>query len=99
MTLSSYDVFQQSRQLPGFYTSMLGKILTNEMDPLFSWQYNEVFFLVTFCRIRMLTCVFQSYPGPNGCVKDFSAARGYQLCVNPNAMVTKREHYGDLHQL
>jgi hypothetical protein len=58
MTLSSYDVFQQSRQLPGFYTSMLGKILTNEMDPLFSWQYNEVFFLVTFCRIRMLTCVF-----------------------------------------
>ena len=42
MTLSSYDVFQQSRQLPGFQTSMLGQILTNETDPLFSWQYNEV---------------------------------------------------------
>lgn len=42
MTLSSYDVFQQSRQLPGWQTSMLGQILTNETDPLFSWQYNEV---------------------------------------------------------
>jgi hypothetical protein len=42
MTLSSYDVFQQSRQLPGFQTSMLGQILTNETDSLFSWQYNEV---------------------------------------------------------
>jgi len=42
MTLSSYDVFQQSRQLPGYQTSMLGQILTNETDPLFSWQYNEV---------------------------------------------------------
>ncbi|CAO2653064.1 Nn.00g024750.m01.CDS01 [Neocucurbitaria sp. VM-36] len=41
MTLSSYDVFQQSRQLPGWQTSMLGQILTNETDPLFSWQYNE----------------------------------------------------------
>lgn len=42
MTLSSYDVFQQSRQLPGFQTVMLGQILVNETDPLFSWQYNEV---------------------------------------------------------
>ncbi|ORY65027.1 cytidine deaminase-like protein [Pseudomassariella vexata] len=40
MTLSSYDVFQQSRQLPGYQTVMLGQILTNETDPLFSWQYN-----------------------------------------------------------
>ncbi|KAK2779582.1 cytidine and deoxycytidylate deaminase zinc-binding region [Colletotrichum kahawae] len=40
MTLSSYDVFQQSRQLPGYQTSMIGQILTNETDPLFSWQYN-----------------------------------------------------------
>lgn len=43
MTLSSYDVFQQSRRLPGYQTLMLGQILTNETDPLFSWQYNEVF--------------------------------------------------------
>lgn len=42
MTMSSYDVFQQSRQLPGWQTSMLGQILTNETDPLFSWQYNVV---------------------------------------------------------
>ncbi|KAJ3943072.1 uncharacterized protein N0V96_007305 [Colletotrichum fioriniae] len=35
-----YDVFQQSRQLPGYQTSMIGQILTNETDPLFSWQYN-----------------------------------------------------------
>jgi hypothetical protein len=41
MTLSSYDVFQQSRQLPGYQTIMLGQILTNETDPLFSWQYDE----------------------------------------------------------
>ncbi|PVI04061.1 cytidine deaminase-like protein [Periconia macrospinosa] len=41
ITMASYDVFQQSRQLPGFQTSMLGQILTNETDPLFSWQYNE----------------------------------------------------------
>lgn len=41
MTLSSYDVFQQSRQLPGYQTVMLGQILTNETDPLFSWQYDE----------------------------------------------------------
>ncbi|KAK9797962.1 putative Cytidine deaminase-like protein [Seiridium cardinale] len=40
MTLSSYDVFQQSRQLPGYQTVMLGQILTNETDPLFSWQYD-----------------------------------------------------------
>jgi hypothetical protein len=44
MTLS-YDAFQQSRQLPGFQTSMLGQILTNETDSLFSWQYNEVPFI------------------------------------------------------
>jgi len=42
ITLSSYDIFQQTRQLPGFQTSMLGQILTNETNPLFSWQYNEV---------------------------------------------------------
>ena len=42
ITMSSYDVFQQTRQLPGWQTSMLGQILTNETDPLFSWQYNEV---------------------------------------------------------
>ncbi|KAK2054734.1 cytidine deaminase-like protein [Colletotrichum caudatum] len=40
MTLSSYDVFQQSRQLPGYQTVMVGQILANETDPLFSWQYN-----------------------------------------------------------
>ncbi|KAK1585605.1 cytidine deaminase-like protein [Colletotrichum navitas] len=40
MTLSSYDVFQQSRQLPGHQTVMIGQILANETDPLFSWQYN-----------------------------------------------------------
>ncbi|KZL79365.1 cytidine and deoxycytidylate deaminase zinc-binding region [Colletotrichum incanum] len=40
MTLSSYDVFQQSRQLPGYQTVMIGQILANETDPLFSWQYN-----------------------------------------------------------
>jgi len=39
MTLSSYDVFQQSRALPGVQTMMLGSVLTNETDPLFSWQY------------------------------------------------------------
>lgn len=39
MTLSSYDVFQQSRALPGVQTMMLGSILTNETDTLFSWQY------------------------------------------------------------
>ncbi|GKT93389.1 cytidine deaminase-like protein [Colletotrichum tofieldiae] len=31
MTLSS---------LPGYQTVMIGQILTNETDPLFSWQYN-----------------------------------------------------------
>jgi tRNA(Arg) A34 adenosine deaminase TadA len=41
ITLSSYDVFQQTRQLPGYQTVMLGQILTNETDPLFSWQYDE----------------------------------------------------------
>jgi tRNA(Arg) A34 adenosine deaminase TadA len=41
ITMSSYDVFQQTRQLPGYQTVMLGQILTNETDPLFSWQYNE----------------------------------------------------------
>ncbi|EFQ32122.1 cytidine and deoxycytidylate deaminase zinc-binding region [Colletotrichum graminicola] len=40
MTLSNYDVFQQSRQLPGYQTVMTGQILTNETDPLFSRQYN-----------------------------------------------------------
>lgn len=50
MTLSSYDVFQQSRQLPGFQTSMLGQILSNETDPLFSWQYNEVSLLDVLLR-------------------------------------------------
>lgn len=40
MTLSSYDVFQQSRALPGVQTAMLGRILGNETDPLFSWQYD-----------------------------------------------------------
>jgi tRNA(Arg) A34 adenosine deaminase TadA len=39
LTLSSYDIFQQSRALPGIQTMMLGSILTNETDPLFSWQY------------------------------------------------------------
>ncbi|KAG4435174.1 hypothetical protein IFR05_009343 [Cadophora sp. M221] len=73
MTLSSYDVFQQSRQLPGYQTSMLGQILTNETNPLFSWQYNE------------------TYPCPNGCVRQHSPSRGYQTCVAPNATVTKRE--------
>lgn len=42
ITMSSYDVFQQTRQLPGFQTLMLGQILKNETDPLFSWQYNVV---------------------------------------------------------
>ncbi|OHX00417.1 cytidine and deoxycytidylate deaminase zinc-binding region [Colletotrichum incanum] len=37
---SQYDVFQQSRQLPGYQTVMIGQILANETDPLFSWQYN-----------------------------------------------------------
>ncbi|KAG4415599.1 hypothetical protein IFR04_011268 [Cadophora malorum] len=73
MTLSSYDVFQQSRQLPGYQTSMLGQILTNETDPLFSWQYNE------------------TYPCPNGCVREYSPSRGYKTCFAPNATVTKRE--------
>ncbi|CZR54850.1 uncharacterized protein PAC_04734 [Phialocephala subalpina] len=79
MTLSSYDVFQQSRQLPGYQTSMLGQILTNETDPLFSWQYNE------------------SYPCPNGCVKQYSASRGYQLCVEPTNSTTKREVHDHVH--
>lgn len=52
MTLSSYDVFQQSRQLPGYQTSMLGQILTNETDPLFSWQYNEVCFSASVTKNR-----------------------------------------------
>lgn len=80
MTLSSYDVFQQSRQLPGYQTSMLGQILTNETDPLFSRQYNE------------------SYPCPNACVKQYSASRGYQLCVEPtNSTTTKREVHNHAH--
>jgi hypothetical protein len=53
MTLSSYDVFQQSRQLPGFQTLMLGQILTNETDPLFSWQYNEAFFLIILAELEL----------------------------------------------
>ncbi|KAK0099540.1 hypothetical protein ONS96_009567 [Cadophora gregata f. sp. sojae] len=73
ITISSYDVFQQTRQLPGYQTSMLGQILTNETDPLFSWQYNE------------------SYPCPNGCVREYSLSRGYKTCFAPNATVTKRE--------
>ena len=67
ITMSSYDVFQQTRQLPGYQTVMLGQILTNETDPLFSWQYNE------------------SYPCPNGCVKEMSKTRGYMACVDPNS--------------
>jgi tRNA(Arg) A34 adenosine deaminase TadA len=63
ITLSSYDVFQQTRQLPGYQTVMLGKILTNETDPLFSWQYNESYPCPNGCVKRMsktrgyLSCV------------------------------------------
>lgn len=39
LTLSLYDIFQQSRALPGIQTMMLGSILTSETDPLFGWQY------------------------------------------------------------
>lgn len=42
ITLSSYDVFQQTRALPGYQTLLLGQVLSNETDPLFSWQYNDV---------------------------------------------------------
>ncbi|KAH8927815.1 cytidine deaminase-like protein [Atractiella rhizophila] len=72
ITLSSYDVFQQTRQLPGYQTIMLGQILTNETDPLFSWQYNE------------------TYPCPNGCVRQYSETRGYETCVEPSNNATSR---------
>jgi hypothetical protein len=42
ITLSGYDVFQRTRQLPDYQTVMLGLILTNETDPLFSWQSMRV---------------------------------------------------------
>jgi tRNA(Arg) A34 adenosine deaminase TadA len=50
ITMSSYDVFQQTRQLPGYQTVMLGQILTNETDPLFSWQYNESYPCPNGCK-------------------------------------------------
>lgn len=53
ITMSSYDVFQQTRQLPGYQTVMLGQILTNETDPLFSWQYNEDYPCPNGCERRM----------------------------------------------
>jgi tRNA(Arg) A34 adenosine deaminase TadA len=53
ITLSSYDVFQQTRQLPGYQTVMLGQILTNETDPLFSWQYDEDYPCPDGCVKRM----------------------------------------------
>ncbi|KAF3053204.1 hypothetical protein E8E11_011710 [Didymella keratinophila] len=63
ITMSSYDVFQQTRQLPGYQTVMLGHILTNETDPLFSWQYNGSALCPNGCAKEMskkrgyLTCV------------------------------------------
>jgi hypothetical protein len=53
ITLSSYDVFQQTRQLPGYQTGMLRQILTNETDPLFSWQYNESYPCPSGCVKKM----------------------------------------------
>jgi tRNA(Arg) A34 adenosine deaminase TadA len=53
ITMSSYDVFQQTRQLPGYQTVMLGQILTNETDPLFSWQYNESYPCPNGCQKQM----------------------------------------------
>ena len=58
MTLSSYDVFQQSRQLPGYQTVMLGQILTNETDPLFSWQYNEVCAIFSRLNFEILRLIW-----------------------------------------
>lgn len=53
ITMSSYDVFQQTRQLPGYQTIMLGQILTNETDPLFNWQYNESYPCPNGCKKQM----------------------------------------------
>lgn len=59
MTLSCYDILQQSRQLPGwvlilvlsalcrlsnvlsYQTLLIGQVSTTDIDPLFSWQYDE----------------------------------------------------------
>lgn len=37
--ISSYDVFEKSFELSPA-TRMLGEVLTNATDPLFSWQYD-----------------------------------------------------------
>lgn len=37
--ISSYEVFEKSFELPTM-TRMIGGVLTNETDPLFSWQYD-----------------------------------------------------------
>ncbi|KAF2034560.1 hypothetical protein EK21DRAFT_56128 [Setomelanomma holmii] len=63
ITISSYDVFQQTRQLPGYQTVMLRQILTNETDPLFSWQYDDSYPYPNECVKRIsatrgyLSCV------------------------------------------
>ncbi|KAJ6620282.1 cytidine deaminase-like protein [Mycena sp. CBHHK59/15] len=70
MTLSSYDIFQQSRQLPGVQTLMLGQILTNETDPLFSWQYNETYPCPGNC-----TREYSAARGATTCVEPATAAK------------------------
>ncbi|KAJ7118813.1 cytidine deaminase-like protein [Mycena epipterygia] len=70
MTISSYDIFQQSRQLPGFQTLMLGQILTNETDPLFSWQYNESYPCPGNC-----TREYSAARGATTCVEPGSSAK------------------------
>ena len=40
ITLSSYDIFQQSILL-GTATQFIGNILGNETDPKFAWQFDE----------------------------------------------------------
>jgi hypothetical protein len=53
ITMSSYDVFQQTCQLLGCQTVMLGQILPSETDPLYSWQYNESYPCPNGCQKQM----------------------------------------------
>lgn len=42
ISISSAEVFEESKRLPG-KTTLIGDVLANETDALFSWQFDESF--------------------------------------------------------
>lgn len=101
MTLSSWDVFQYSRILPGAQTLAIGQILINETDPLFAWYiYPHISRPIPSSSSRLLSLTYSditrqyndSAPCPNGCVREASASRGGTICTDPtNSTSSKRE--------